>query len=492
MSKAKFPLQPIDTGLISFEKVVETRSSLSLRPYQQDHLAFYLSQNRSLSLEDAGTGKTIPACIWVYSKTTEDKIVWAMPRSLMAKNYEELLLWSNLEPHQIMLVTGTKAQREAQMRNPDAKVFIMGFDSFANTWEFLRSIHPKAVHLCLDELHLGFSTHGEPHYSKPNAYLGPARTHNMYEYLKKGGHYLGMTGTFINGRLTSAYPSINMIEPKYYGSYNNFVSWHAILDEFGRPTMWKNPQRLNDIIAKHSRAFTYEQAYGSEDKEVFVEYCTMGTKQYEAYKKMADRGIVELDQAILEDGNNPGVNLIRCLELMQIPEKYDLPINMDDGKEAHLLNYFEQAKQTGIAMIVFEVRVAGHKKIQALAEKAGLNFQILNGSVSDSERMQIDAEFRSGKIDGVVASPQVAGVGYNWGHCDLIIFNSLDFQDTTFIQNYRRALRGERTSTLRVVVLEYRGSIDRRIQQNIERKSQDRAKVENRAPLYFIRPAGHN
>ena len=486
----KIPNQPISDGLLDFEQIVKTRESLSLRDYQAKHLGFYLSQKRSLSLEEAGVGKTIPACLWAYTKSKDDRVIWAMPKSLLVKNYEELLLWSNLEPHQIMLIDGSPVQRKKQMDNSDARVFLMGFTAFADNWPYLRERYPNCVHLVVDELHMGFSNHGAQDYRNADKYWGTARTAKMYEYMKKGGDYLGMTGTFIAGRLTSAYPSISLINPLYYGTFDNFIHWHAILDDYGKPFMWKNHERLQQIIDTHSRSYTYEQAYGKENKEVFVEYCTMGKKQFQAYQEMEQRGIVELDDMMLEDSENPGVNLLRCFEIMQTPEKYGLPINKVDGKEAHLSNHFEEAKMNGTSIIVFEVRVGAHQKIAELVRKTGLNAGIMNGNVIGAARTRIDVAFRSGRLDVLVCSPEVAGVGFNWGHCDLIIFNSLDFQDTTFTQNIRRAMRGVRDKVLRIIVLEYRKSIDRRIQMGIYRKSVDRAKVERTPVIFFKRPGG--
>ena len=59
------------------------------------------------------------------------------------------------------------------------------------------------------------------------------RTHNMIRAMAKVDKYLAMTGTLIDGKLSSAYPSIHVINPLYYGSYEGFMMEHAITDDYG-------------------------------------------------------------------------------------------------------------------------------------------------------------------------------------------------------------------------------------------------------------------
>lgn len=467
------------------EDVYQRRDTLSLRDYQNKHLGFLLNNKRAMDLSDAGTGKSPTAALWVYQHTLDGRVLWVMPKALLVKNYQELLLWSNLEPHQVMLVDGTKQQREKQFSNRDVKVFLIGFTAFSNNWLELRQRYPDLVHLCGDEWHLGFSTHGEQDYRNPGKYFGPKRTHDLYQFMRKGGDLLPMTGTFLNGRLNSAYPALSLIDPLVYPSYSNFMQWHALLDEWGKPFMWKNHERLQQIIDQHSVRITYAEAYGEEKREVVVEPCTMSNKQYRAYKDIEYKNITELGEDNFLEAVNEGVAIHRCFEIMQHPEKYGLPINDLDGKEAHIETYLQTAKETGEALVIFEKVVSAHPKLVALCEKYGLTAAALNGDVS-IDKGKVDYEFRNGKIKVLICSPIVAGVGFNWPHVDKVIFNSLDWQDTTFIQNYRRFLRGERETPVLIIVLFYQGGLDIKIARKIKSKSEDRTKVEGGDSLDLV------
>jgi SNF2 family DNA or RNA helicase len=78
---------------------------------------------------------------------------------------------------------------------------------------------------------------------------------------------------------------------------------------------------------------------------------------------------------------------------------------------------------------------------------------------------------QAGELDVIVASGPTAAVGFNWEMFDVVIFASVDFMDTNVLQAYRRASRGTRTTTLRVIFLRYRDTIEKRIYAILTEKS---------------------
>ena len=117
----------------------------------------------------------------------------------------------------------------------------------------------------------------------------------------------------------------------------------------------------------------------------------------------------------------------------------------------------------------------------------GLRAEYINGSIT-SRRGEIDHKFRQGEIDVLICSPEVAGVGFNWGHVDHMIFTSFDWQDTTFIQNYRRALRGVREKAVRITLLVYRGGLELHVAKKLLNKSNDRTQVEEGVTVDLVTP----
>ena len=107
------------------------------RPYQIDDLAFLINNPRAGLLSDPATGKTLPVCLYQEYLWTHksEKSVWLMPKSLLKKNYDEVLECTNLKPEQVIIVDGTPAQREKQISDRNGVVFLMGFKRFAYDWE---------------------------------------------------------------------------------------------------------------------------------------------------------------------------------------------------------------------------------------------------------------------------------------------------------------------------------------------------------------------
>lgn len=468
----KLPKQPRD---LDFEELTKRRETLSLRDYQEENFAKFVQHERWADLSEAGVGKTPPACLYMYYLWSSLGIrsIFAMPKSLLVKNYEELFLWSNFKREDIVIVNGTPSDRERQI-NSDAKVFLCGFDCMATNWQQMVTAHPDIKALIGDEWHLGFSSHGEVDYK--GRVHGTSRTIKLYEFAKAQKlRILAMTGTLIKGRLCSTYPLITLINPLYYGTYKHFLTWHAELDEYGKPYLWKNHERLGAILNKHACARTFKQAYGEENKQIFIELCTMSKAQRIAYNDMEEMAMAELEDEFLEAGS-PAVAAIRCIQFMQCPELYKISED-EDGKTAHLEVHIRNAIESGETLIVFETTKAAQKRYFDLVVKLGGRARVLNGDTPDAQRPIIDNMVRAESLDVVIAAPIVAGVGFNWGNVNTMVFSILSYDDGTFIQNYRRAIRGKRETPLKIIILQYRKSIDQRIASIVNQKSKDRIKV---------------
>ncbi|MFO7855855.1 MAG: DEAD/DEAH box helicase family protein [Paracoccaceae bacterium] len=129
-----------------------------LRPYQIAHLAFYIREKRCLDLSDPGTGKTPPACVYAqYLWQHERKrVVMTMPKSLLNKNRQEMLRFTQFEDHEVVVVDGTAKQRMKAIADPRHVVFLMGFQAFAKHWQDLAAAHGPGWAVIADEVHMGF------------------------------------------------------------------------------------------------------------------------------------------------------------------------------------------------------------------------------------------------------------------------------------------------------------------------------------------------
>lgn len=446
-----------------------------LRDDQVADLSFMMREKRCALLHDPGAGKTPPVCVLAYWLWThrQERCAWAMPKSLLKKNYDELLTFTDFTPDDIIIVDGPPMKRLAQMQS-NAKVFLMGFDRWSAEWRTLCRYHPDLKALLVDEIHLGYST------------MSAKRTQQMIASMHHLDRFVAMTGTLIAGRLDSAYPTIHVIEPRYYGSINAFMAYHAVKDDFGRVIYWKNHEKISAIMGRHAIKRTFESIYGSQEVHVIPEVVPMAPDQRAKYDEFEQKALLELEDEFLDGSIGGGVFTMRCRQIMQCPELFDLCKGEKTGKDERLEIHLADHKNTGRPLTIFSPLIAEHERLNRLIHDAGFRVDCINGDVPATKRAKIDQQYQNGELDVVIATAQTAGIGFNWGHVDHALFTGLDYRDDSFEQAVRRHIRGKRDRALRVSVLEYERSIDQQIMAKVERKSADAAKVDpTKTPIKF-------
>jgi hypothetical protein len=359
----------------------------------------------------------------------------------------------------------------------DAKVFICTF-SFASThWERLLKVNPDIDLLLVDELHM------------PGGYSTPSSkaTESFYWINKHVSRFVGMTGTLINGRLDSAYPALSVIEPRYYGSLQGFMFEHAaVIDDYGRVVVWKNENKLKQIIEKHSIRRTFEEVYGKEPVVFFTEYVEVDEKVRVEYDKFHDQAMLELEDGRILDGSMPGVALIRARQLLSHPETMLKDIPAWTPKDERIQIHLSEGKKT----LIYAALKPEQERLVRLCQSLGLRVGLINSDVTGRAREQVDEAAQRGELDVIVASGPTAAVGFNWEMFDLVIFASIDYMDTNVLQAYRRASRGSRTSILRVIFMRYLDSTDDRQYEIVKSKSQLANRVDPSRPVLEFSEVG--
>lgn len=456
-----------------------------MRDYQIADLAYYIARPKCFNLSDPGTGKTPSVCVyqqylWEHCQVAS---VWVQPKGLMAKNKRELLRFTDLKPEDIVIVDGTPEQVEAALKS-DAKIFLMGFRRWTLSWKSL----PKRVRaVIVDESHRGFKNADS---SACQALFEAFRTKRM-EY------FLAMTGTLISGDLTSAYPMIHVVEPRYYMSVKHFLNYHTVKNFEGKVIGWRNHEKISRILGTHGIRRTFKDVFGEQEIVHQCEAAELSPKQEEYYRQFEEEAILELEKFFL-DGTQPGVGFIRARQLLEHPNRFpditnpgeflDLIPNELSGKEMLLEQHLLDHQTTGMPLIIFSPLVPQQIRISELCKRLKLSHRMMNGSIKMSERDTIDKDFQAGKFQVLIASPAVCDVGYNWQYLggkelDHIIFMAPDYLDSTINQAIGRGVRGKRETPLRVTYLYYPDTIDMRVFQIVHRKSVDAHLVDSNRPV---------
>ena len=203
------------------------------RKNQLEDTEYFIDNPKAGLLYDPGVGKTVTAAL--YSQYCwdhkQERSVWIQPKSIMKKNRDEILRFTDFAPADVVIVQGTPAKRLALMKGP-GKVWLFTADGWSREWELLLASHPDVKAMLCDEIHLYYAGHTSK------------RTQSWYVSCRKMRSIIPMSGTVIKGKLSSVYPILHVCAPQYYGSYEAFMNQHAQLDEYGKVCRGMNHEKL--------------------------------------------------------------------------------------------------------------------------------------------------------------------------------------------------------------------------------------------------------
>lgn len=438
-----------------------------LRKYQEERLNYHLSKDRSLETLGTGLGKTPIFC--VYSRIQLDcfheKSVWVQPSSLLTKNRDDLIRFGDYKEDELGMCNVPPKKRLELYSNPNIKVFLMSSDCFAKEWELL----PKDVNVVVvDEFHLAFSTHTSQ------------RTQSFYRASRRFKKIKMLTATICRGRYSSAYPAIAVIEPRFYCTYQNFMSYHGIFNNFNQIVGWRNGERLREVLKRISSNLVDPDTMKKAPVQIITENCNFDENQREAYLELEEEGLLELENEFLDVRGSGGVKAIRCRQILSTPEKLGVKIKFDGKLEmikTHLLN----AKEENERILIYSCFVDEQRKIKELCDSLDVRSEIMNGSVSSQKRAEIDQRFQKHELDVIIGTESVLSVGFNFQFIKEILFASLDYDNGNLTQSIGRGDRGSRTRPLLVYIIGYNTKIERRILQILVRKNTELKKVFDNA-----------
>lgn len=460
-----------------------------LRPKQIEHLAHYMQNPRTANLSDPATGKTASLNMWMYYLWTDRKIrtVFAMPGSLFEQNKESFFKFTHFKPEDIAIVIGTPAKRKKIMES-DAKVFIVSFDFFkpytnkkaktsrAADFEYLKQVHPDIDCCVVDEFHMGYAN------------FESLRTKWWVNYVNKMYSVVMATGTEIDGKLSTVYPIIHIIEPRYYYNYRAFLNEHAIMDEYNRPMGWVKVHKVKAILEKHCVRVTFEETHGEEKIEVIVDPCTLSEAHREFYKDFENTNSIELENEFLNTESG-GEVVLRARQILHHPETFERKFEL--GKDEKIKVHIAAAMAANKRIVIFSPFIPEQERLVKVATKMGARAGLINGNVTvGAKRDRVSRQFVNHEIDVLIASPATVGVGFDWNFIDIMIFTTLDYKDSSFVQGYRRGVRGEREKPLLVYVLQYKGTmVEARVFAIVEEKMRLAAEINPQKRVFnFSQP----
>lgn len=463
---------------------MERSDIIPLSPMQVEDLAHFLANKRHGNFSDPGTRKTAVfnvQCQYLW-KVEKKRVLFLMPNSLANQNRLSFFKFTDFQPEDIVLVRGTPAQRLKAMQT-DAKVFIGSFNFFVadkkegkSDYERLKELHPDVDCLGVDEFHMGFGN------------IESIRTQSMIywmnDYKMKCNWFVPITGTPINGRLGSFYPIIHLIEPRYYYNHKTFLNEHAIFNQWGGICAWKNTRKVKELLSRHSVRRTFEEVHGPEALEVIPQPIIMGDAHRRFYDDYEQKELLDKGGELVAAKHEAEATL-RLYQILNCPKAigHNFELAKDEIMEVH----FQTALNAEKPIVVYASSHEEQERLYAMACKVGLRTGLINGNVLVKKRDEIDTAFKARQLDCVVASPETVAVGYDWAFVDYMVFYSMDYKDSSFVQGYRRGIRGARVTALLCYILYYADTVEEDRLTIVEGKMSLASKTDETRTVFKLR-----
>lgn len=457
---------------------------IPLSPIQIADLAEFIKYPRHANLSDPGTRKTAVMNVFAEYmwRKKKSRTLLLNPISLSDQNRKSFFKFTEFSEDDVIIVEGTPERRIKKMQS-DAKVFIGSFNFFVpdktgkSDYERLKFFHPDLDYLAVDEIHMGFRS------------MTAARTLHFINAMNHPKlsckHFHPITGTPVDGNLGTIYPWLHIIEPRYYYNYEVFKKEHGVEDEWGRIYKWINTDKVKKILEKHSVRHTFEEVHGPEAIVIEQQPVSMNKQHDKIYAEYENKQVLVYEDEIKE-ASGQAEAVLRLRQICNAPEELGFEINVLE-KDERLKILMGDAIEAKKPFIIFAASHPEQHRLAKLATKEGALVGLINGSVSVNNRRKISEAFQQGLLNGVVASPATVGVGYDWDHVDTIIFYSMDYKDSSFVQGYRRAVRGKRSHPVLVYILYYEKTVEEDILAIMEGKMETANATDATRKIFELR-----
>ena len=442
--------------------------STKLYPYQEQgamHLAF---GRRAMLADDMGLGKTVQAiAAAALLKEMRDiqKAVIICPASLKHQWAREIRRFTSLS---VTVVEGGLLERR-KLYNASSFFKIINYELVRHDMDELLKLHPDLV--ILDEAQ--------------RIKNWRAKTAMMVKSLPSRYAFV-LTGTPLENRIDELYSIFQFLDPRILGPLWHFNDRFYELEKRESGTYkvlgYKNIDQLRAIIKPYILRRTRDEVLkdlpSRTDNNFFVE---MTDKQWEAYNEFKEK----LAKLISASKRRPLTPKERELLLMYLVKMrlicnalalHDKEIEIKDSEKTG-------PKLTELDEILSEsIASNGHKAVifsqwanmlaltEPILKRVGLGYVKLTGDVPAAKRGGLIQKFFDDTACRVFLSTDAGGVGLNLQAASLVINLDLPWNPAVLEQRIARAHRHGQLSSVQVINLIAKGTIEERMLDTLAAK----------------------
>lgn len=432
-----------------------------LYPYQVDGVAFLASRGRALLADEMGLGKTaqaIAAMAHLVRRGEVRRTLIVCPASLKHQWLREIHEFSGLGPEDVVVVSGSRETRQAAYAEAPPVL--------VTSYELARADESELADLAPDLLILDEAQRVKNWRTRTAAVVKGLRSRFAFV----------LTGTPLENRLDDLYSLMQVVDPHRFGPLWRFNEEFTTLDGSGRPTGYRNLDRLREriapvvlrrrkeevlkdlparLVSRLTVPMTREQADIHEDAEqtasrllAILRRRPLNPVEEQRLMRAFQRMRMACDAAGLVDKKTKGAPKIE--ELERILEE----ICLGDGRKVVVFSEWE--------------------RMQAMAaevcDRVGVGYVRLHGGVPSNARGRLIDRFREDAKCQVFLSTDAGGVGLNLQAASHVVNLDLPWNPAVLAQRIARVHRLGQREAVNVVLLVSEGSFEERMEGTLEGK----------------------
>ena len=220
---------------------------------------------------------------------------------------------------------------------------------------------------------------------------------------------------------------------------------------------------ISDICIRHK----LEDVVDMPPNVVTHMHVDLSPKHYAQYLKLKEESMLQVADKVVTALNAGSLvqKLLQCLS-GSVYDEYGSPVLVDTGRYELILDLVEARAQCVVAFLWHHQR----EQLIAEANKRGITYGVIDGSVGAEQRGQVVEQFQRGELRVVFAHPQSAGHGLTLTKGTTTIWASPTYNAEFFDQFNHRIYRAGQTQRTETILISARGTHEGKVYDTLNNK----------------------
>ena len=425
--------------------------------HQKESIKFFSKTNRTLDSSDPGTGKTLAAIMSIEPQ--KGKTLVLCSKKMTAPERQDDIFKFRPE----LRVSSAYAKNRQAAFDLDADVYVTNIDAAVwlgtQTAKFFRPFDT----LIIDE-----STAYKHKMSKRSRAVNRIKKFFSTRRL--------MTGTPHAGNISDLWNQIFILDDgaMFGKSFVNFRQQTMDSIQTGpqaNMVRWENKPGIEEIVAAMIRPLNIRHKFSDcisiPENFMYMESYYMTAAQAKAYQIMKDQASV-LIKSKQVTAVNAAAMITKLLQIASgaVYDENSKPNLVDVGRYELIIELLKPRDHT---IVFFNWRHQREMLVQ-MAQKEGMSFGFIDGTVSERMRHQQVKDFQAGKTKVIFLQPQSAAHGITLTKANTTIWAGPTYLGDIFLQGIARMCRAGQIRKTETILIMAENTIEKNVYDRLEGK----------------------